>query len=93
MTKKVFLVADGEYSDYRVYAVFSDKGQANEFARLGGFDWIEEYPLDIEFKDPGYDTYEVEMKNDGSYVKKLPRIGINGLTVEKCILRTWKDTF
>ena len=91
--KKIFLVTDGEYSDYRVRAVFSDKEKADEFARLGNYERVEEYPLDIEFKDPGYDTYRVEINERGSsFVQILPRIGNKGIPIKECWLRTWKDS-
>lgn len=99
MTKKVFLVTDGEYSDYKVVAVFSKKERAEEFTRLGEFENVEEYPLDIEFKDPGYDTYEVEINEEGvvrrhsnPFIRILPRINDKGIPTKECWLRTWKDS-
>lgn len=47
MINKVFLVSSGDYSDYKVVAVFSERGLAEDFCgRFGGF--VEERLLNPE---------------------------------------------
>ena len=45
--KKVYAVAEGEYSDYHIECIFSTKEKANEFVQCHGMGYrIEEYELD-----------------------------------------------
>lgn len=45
--KTIYLVSDGDYSDYRVEAVFSDRQTAERFKELHGLtNGIEEFELD-----------------------------------------------
>lgn len=47
--KKVYAVAEGEYSDYHIECIFSTKEKANEFVQCHGTNYyIEEYELDQE---------------------------------------------
>lgn len=55
--KKVYIVTIGEYSDYKILAIFSTKERAGEYIRLfvekgnwAGKGEIEEYPVD-QWKD------------------------------------------
>ena len=50
MGKKVYIVTDGEYSDYSIEGVFSTLEKAETCQRLYGYDNIEEYELDEELK-------------------------------------------
>lgn len=60
MTKKVYAVSSGEYSDYGIEHIFSTKEKAEEFIKLqkeyGGswasYNEVEEYDLDPEIKVP-----------------------------------------
>lgn len=49
MEKKIYVVTAGEYSDYRIEAVFSTEEKAYEYVQQNGTDFcIEEYNLDEE---------------------------------------------
>lgn len=49
MEKKIYVVTSGEYSDYRIEAVFSTRKKANEYVQQKGTDFrIEGYDLDKE---------------------------------------------
>ena len=49
MTKKIYIVTSGEYSDYGINAVFTTKGKAVEYMEQHGTNYnIEEYNLDEE---------------------------------------------
>lgn len=49
MEKKIYIVTSGEYSDYRIEAVFSTEEKANEYVQQNGNDFcIEEHNLDEE---------------------------------------------
>lgn len=51
MENKVYIVTEGEYSDYGIEAVFSTKEKANEYVQQHGSDCrIEEYDIDQEVK-------------------------------------------
>jgi hypothetical protein len=67
---KVYLVTDGEYSDYHIVAAFSTRKGAAAFRKKTGGQ-VEEYTLDApytakELQARGYKTYCFEMKEDGS---------------------------
>ena len=48
---KVYIVTDGDYSDYHIEAVFTDKEKAEKYASLHCYDAVEEYDADkIEVK-------------------------------------------
>jgi len=69
--EKVYIVTSGEYSDYKIEAVFSDKGKAEEFVEVcdkaityyDKYYKIEEYYLDIPKEQLFYT--EVYMGEDG----------------------------
>lgn len=45
--KKIYIVTEGEYSDYHICAVFSTREKAEEYVQCHGTDYnIEEYDLD-----------------------------------------------
>lgn len=47
MEKKIYIVTEGEYSDYHICAVFSTREKAEEYVQSHGTDYgIEEYDLD-----------------------------------------------
>ncbi len=67
MSKTVYIVTCGEYSDYRILAVFSDKETAEAYAKLDvGYDGpsVEEWDLDVPREDWG--SVSLYMKKDGS---------------------------
>ena len=63
---KIFAVSSGEYSDYRVNALFSTQEKAQDYINLicqAGE--IEEYELDIPLPPPGHACWTVIMTVDG----------------------------
>jgi hypothetical protein len=73
MTKKVFAVTSGSYSDYHVVAVFSTEAKAQEYIdaskEAASYDWcnledVEEYTLDAPIIPLYYVT--VRMLRDGT---------------------------
>lgn len=44
---KVYIVTDGDYSDYHIEAVFTDKEKAEMYAALHCKDNVEEYDADV----------------------------------------------
>lgn len=51
MNKKIYIVTEGEYSDYHICAVFSKREKAEEYVQCHGTSYsIEEYDLDEEIK-------------------------------------------
>ena len=74
--ENVYIVTSGEYSDYRIVAVFSSRYRANKFLSVNKgtklWSWqkesIETYPLDPEFWVPpdNLKYFEVGMYRDGS---------------------------
>ena len=43
---KVYIVTDGDYSDYHIEAVFTNKEKAETYAALRCYDCVEEYDAD-----------------------------------------------
>lgn len=74
--KTIYAVSSGNYSDYRVNALFSTKKAAKEFIELVGkkdnwcdFNDIEEYELDppaVDNLNSGLSVWLVEMRRDGT---------------------------
>ena len=66
---KVYIVTDGDYSDYHIVAAYTDPIQADKYvATYSGR--VEEYDTDPETVYPpaGYWFYDVEMLKDGTVV-------------------------
>lgn len=63
----VWVVEEGEYSDYHVVGVFTSEANANRIASLTGGD-VAEWPLDpnIAELNQGLQIYSVQMHKDGS---------------------------
>ena len=64
-----YAITEGEYSDYRVLAVFSTKELAEkELPKYGGDAEIEEFPFDPEIPEPptGMTGYRCYSSSDGS---------------------------
>jgi hypothetical protein len=83
MTKKIYVVTSGEYSDYSIEAVFSTKELAGEYVSYGekinlfGYTGaeIEEFDLDISFpkypKDKAHWSITLDLKTGKTiYVMK-----------------------
>mgnify|MGYP007012632358 CR=1 FL=1 len=51
MNKKIYIVTEGEYSDYHICAVFATREKAEEYVQSKGTDYkIKEHDLDEEIK-------------------------------------------
>ena len=61
---KVYIVTEGEYSDYGIIGVFSTKDKAEKFVEEFGGD-IEEYGLDILCLMKNKKIYSVKMTKEG----------------------------
>ncbi len=61
----VYVVTDGEYSDYHIEAVFTNKEQAEIYAAIYGYN-VEEYETDEIKIDPQelYIRYEIKLSNE-----------------------------
>jgi hypothetical protein len=67
--KTIYVVTSGEYSDYGIDAVFTDKSKAELFAEPYEDRIVEEYEADPEipsYIEHGYKFYYVIMFRDGS---------------------------
>lgn len=64
---KIYVITDGDYSDYHIVAIFSDQARANEISERSGM-YLEEHELDPE--TPGMNSglipYTVYMDYNGS---------------------------
>lgn len=71
--KTVWVIEDGEYSDYRVEGVYSSREQAEVVQKYVGGK-ISEWPLDpcVEELNAGLTQFEVWMKFDGDAVLVQP---------------------
>ena len=71
---KIYVVTDGDYSDYMIHGVFSTLEKAEIFKKYSKLDYIEVYELDdmqgIELN--GYFKYDVYMDVDGNSEIELP---------------------
>lgn len=72
--KKVYVVTAGEYSDYHIEAVFSDKKKATELISKSSHLEIEEYEIDKAISDFIY--IQVDMKKNGDISRTMKQIGI-----------------
>lgn len=54
--KTIYVVTSGEYSDYRIEGVFTDKDKAEAFADRNPEYEIEEYPANPDFDKPNGKT-------------------------------------
>lgn len=69
----IFIVTSGEYSDYRISAVFSTKELAKEYIQHHGSDYrVEEYPLDDRVDNV---LWNVLIKIDNHNVLSCRKIG------------------
>jgi hypothetical protein len=95
---KIYVVTSGSYSDYSISDVFSTKEKAQAYidAYGGGYNHIEDYELDPEYKTakPGYARYSVTMDRDGN-VSRNTRCTAIGLVDEEDELywNRWNNVF
>lgn len=70
----IYAVSSGEYSDYKVLAIYHNKEHAEEYVRAFG-GRVEEFPVDPEFPRPpaGMTRYHIEINEQTSdiYVREL----------------------
>ncbi len=69
----IYLVSTGSHSDYMPVALFSTHEQAEEFNNQLGYsaNEIEEFTLDPEVVFPTKSQYAIEMKRDGTVIRRL----------------------
>lgn len=69
---RVFVVTSGEYSDYGIEAIYTDRALAEAYIKGRKEEYsppeIEEWRLDVgaEFLNMGYHSYRVRMDRDGN---------------------------
>lgn len=66
---KVYIVSDGEYSDYHICGVFSTKAKAQEFIDSGGGGGIEEHILDVWRPNMGVWSFWIDI-NTGDIIRE-----------------------
>ena len=65
---KIYVVTEGEYSDYHVVAVFDNKDEAEQYAHIMAKSDVEEYELNPELPtwiNPNLQLYYVWMQENG----------------------------
>lgn len=76
--KTAYVVTSGEYSDYRVDGVFSDKEKADSFALKAEDRTIEKYNIDDEEQLRKEYWYEISIRIDNS--SKAKNVSVNDLS-------------
>lgn len=76
--KTAYVVTSGEYSDYRVDGVFSDKEKADSFAKKAEDRTIERYNIDDEEQLRKEYWYEISIRIDNS--SKAKNVSVNDLS-------------
>lgn len=69
-TKIIYIVTDGEYSDYKICGVFDDPQLAKEFQDAGGYDDIKDYPVNpyvFQLRE-GWNVWLLQMLKNGDTV-------------------------
>jgi len=93
--KKVYVVTAGEYSDYRIEAVFSTKEKAENYINTFynyEFNGIDEYELDlvvVDYLREGYTIYKVFMLYNGD-VEKIEVISSDSFNIDNMMTFIWK---
>lgn len=76
--KTAYVVTSGEYSDYRVDGVFSDKEKADSFVKKAEDRTIEKYNIDDEEQLRKEYWYEISIRIDNS--SKAKNVSVNDLS-------------
>lgn len=76
--KTAYVVTSGEYSDYRVDGVFSEKEKADSFAKKAEDRTIEKYNIDDEEQLRKEYWYEISIRIDNS--SKVKNVSVNDLS-------------
>ncbi len=94
---KVYIVTQGEYSDYRIKAVFTDKEQAIYYAALrnDSFDpsYVEEYAVDevtIDTPPALADKWTARISFDGHLESFYQEEGYHVISPSKVLFSPWK---
>jgi hypothetical protein len=93
--KKVFAVSSGEYSDYRVVAIFTTEEKAETYMNAvpsSDYNDIEEYELDPPIADlikRGYGIWLVHMLLDGS-TEQVRKKGLDSFAVSDMGHTLWR---
>lgn len=91
--KTIYVVTSGEYSDYRIEGVFTDKDKAEAFADRNPKYEIEEYPANPDFDKPNGKTWyrvaiyvgeSMEVKNAAVFNAILPESCIDAVQFNSC---------
>lgn len=77
-SKTAYVVTSGEYSDYRVDGVFSDKEKADSFVKKAEDRTIEKYNIDDEEQLRKEYWYEISIRIDNSSKEK--NVSVNDLS-------------
>jgi hypothetical protein len=86
----VWVVEEGEYSDYRVVGVFSSRANAEMIAdRTGGT--AAEWPIDpaVSELNQGLSVYVVQMQKDGT-VDRCERSNLDSYTISTIGVSMWR---
>ena len=88
--KTIWVVEEGDYSDYRVVGVFSSEANAKQIAELVGGD-VAEWPIDpnIAELNQGLHVYLVQMRKDGT-VERHERMKNNGAYLTSIGVSIWR---
>lgn len=89
-TKSIWVVEEGDYSDYRVVGVFSSEANARQIAALTGGE-VAEWPLDpnIAELNQGLHVYLVQMRKDGT-VERRERMQNSGDCLTSIGVSIWR---
>lgn len=92
MSKTVWVVEDGEYSDYHVVGVFTSRENAERIKQLCGGE-VSEWPIDpaIEELNAGLWPYSVCMAIDGT-TERVTRVDTMSYYSLNDGVRLWKRT-
>lgn len=92
MEKKIYIVTRGEYSDYKIYAIFTTKEKANAYIQQNGTEYnIEEYNLDKEVKKKTQLWRIIFNIEDGKLYEASPISCDRNKVVDTCYIKfLWK---
>jgi len=93
MTKKIYIVTSGEYSDYEINAVFTTEQKAVDYVEQHGTNYnIEEYNLDEEVEKKTQLWRIAFCVEDGKLQDAIPTDYNRNEVVDTCyIFNTFKD--
>ena len=85
MANTVYVITDGEYSDYHIVAIFSNKDAAEALIAKIGEGGIEEWDLDEFTPDflKNHDRWFIRMKKDGTAIEAKKENNSYGITTRE----------